>query len=128
MFYCRGKTALLISKIVICAPPGKPSGFAEEPSRGKHPLDSKLDDNASSTSTSKRRRLHGGKNTNDTQSMHGAASTLVGLAQTLPKDEEHASGRCGRRSGSLDGGTHPVVCRDVCRLQMCPSQYPLLFL
>lgn len=62
------------------------------------------------------------------QSMHGAASTLVGLAQTLPKDKEHASGRGGRGSGSLDGGTHPVVCRDVCRLQMCPLQHLLLFL
>ncbi|DBA75432.1 TPA: hypothetical protein ACH3X1_010691 [Trebouxia sp. C0004] len=106
---------------------GRPSGFADEPSRGKHRLDGNLNDNASSMSTSKRQRLLGVRKSNDTQSMHGAASTLVGLAQTLPKDEEHASGQCARRSGSLDGGSSAVAVEQLQQHDHLPFCWKTLF-
>lgn len=65
----------------------------------KHGREENFDEDASSISTTKRQcsnKAHGQDTSNDTHSMHGAATTLVGLARTHPKDHvevalEHAT-------------------------------------
>ena len=61
-----------------------------EPIRGKHGCEDEFDEDASSISIAKRQclnRTHGQAKSNDTHSMHGAATTLVDLAQTYTKDQ-----------------------------------------
>lgn len=75
---------------ISCAGSGRFLADSAEPIRGKHGCEDEFDEDASSISTSKRQclnRTHGQAKSNDTHSMHGAATTLVDLAQTYTKDK-----------------------------------------